>query len=81
MHAELQSILYILYILIYLYGATFCLLGGEKKATVGLDNVESEVLLRTVNPGRIPEFRGGFSEEQLPLAVFVLSCSGDVWDQ
>ena len=52
-----------------------------KKATVGLDNVESEVLLRTVNPGRIPEFRGGFSEEQLPLAVFVLSCSGDVWDQ
>ena len=54
---------------------------GETKATVGLGNVESEVLLRTVNPGRIPEFRGGFSEEQLPFAVFVLSCSGDVWDQ
>ena len=38
----------------------FACLEGKKKATVGLDNVESEVLLRTVNPGRIPEFRGGF---------------------
>ena len=48
---------------------------------MGLDNVESEVLLRTVNPGHIPELGGGFAEEQLPFAVFVLSRSGDVWDQ
>ena len=44
----------------------------SKKATAGLDDVEPKVLLRTVDSGSIPEFRGGLSEE--PLVVFVLSC-------
>ena len=52
-----------------------------KKATVGLDDVESKVLLRTVDSGMPPEFRGGFSEAQLPFVVFVLSCRADVWNQ
>jgi hypothetical protein len=48
---------------------------------VGLDDVESKVLLRTVDSGMPPEFRGGFWEEQLPFVVFVLSCRADVWNQ
>ena len=52
-----------------------------EKATVGLDDVESKVLLRTVDSGMPPEFCGGFWEEQLPFVVFVLSCRADVWNQ
>ena len=48
------------------------LFASEKETTAGLDAVEPKVLLRTVDPGSIPEFRGGLSEE--PLVVFVLSC-------
>ena len=58
-HAEPQSIIYVL---------TF-LSASRKKATAGLDDVEPKVLLRTIDSGSIPEFRGGLSEEQLPLCV------------
>ena len=34
------------------------LFASEKETTAGLDAVEPKVLLRTVDPGSIPEFRG-----------------------
>ena len=56
-----------------------CLFDLRKK-TPGLDDVESKVLLRTVNSSSVPEFGSGPSEEQLPLMVFVLSRKANVWD-
>ena len=48
------------------------MIGGNKSRGPGqLDNVESKVLLRTVNSSSTPEFGSGLSEEQLPLLVFV----------
>ena len=57
MHAELQSILYIIYILIYLYGATFCLLGGGKKGNRG----PGQCRVRGAPPHRQPRPHTGVS--------------------